>query len=161
MAETYTAPVNPNLGVEDRRAIARAIIDHIQERSQKGRGIGGRPFSGPDGDNKYAKSYKESREFETAGKSGSVVNLTLTGDMLSSIEILDVSTVGQVTVGFEEGEEDDKARFMRLKGYAFLGLTSEELSRITSRFQPESAQAQVSNLSESIATSLLRSLFRG
>ena len=160
MAETYTAPVNPSFGIDQRRAIARAIIDHIQERSTKGKGIGGRAFSGPDGDNKYAKSYKDSREFETAGKSGSVVNLTLTGDMLASIEVLDVSTVAQVTVGFEEGEEDDKARFMRLKGYRFLGLSSEELATITSRFE-NSAQAQADNLSESIATSFLRSLLGG
>ena len=135
MAETYTAFFNPSIDFSTREDIGLEIIRYIQDRSKNGRGIGNRPFSGPNGNNKYSDNYRRSAPFSNAGKTGeTVVNLTLTGDTLDSIEILDASIAGRIVIGYNEGFENDKARYMKEKGYEFLGLTAPELNSIVSRF---------------------------
>jgi hypothetical protein len=133
MAETYTAFIDPNFDFSTRQDIGNEIIRYIQERSKNGRGIGNRSFSGPDGDNKYSDNYTRTSDFRN-NKSGSIVDLTLTGDMLDAIQILDASIPGRIVVGYEDGFENDKARWMKEKGYEFLGLTDRELSDITSNY---------------------------
>lgn len=141
MAETYTAFISPNFDFSTRQEIGREIIRYIQDRTKDGLGIGNVPFSGPDGDNKYSKNYTRHIDFKTGGKSGErTVNLTLTGDMLDSIEIIDASIPGRVEIGFEDGFENDKAKWMREKGYDFLGLTDAELSSIVGQFEEESGE---------------------
>lgn len=142
MAESFTIFVDPAFDYSTRQEIGHNVIRYIQERTKEGRGIGNRPFSGPDGNNKYSDHYTSSLEFKLAGKTGErTVNLTLTGDMLDSIEILDSSVPGRIEIGFEEGFEDDKARWMREKGYDFLGITDSELAPIVSEFESESGKS--------------------
>lgn len=68
------------------RQIGQEIIDFMVERSQNGRGLGGVKLKSP-----YSKAYQESLEFKAFGKSATDVNMTLTGDMLGSIDIGDDS----------------------------------------------------------------------
>ena len=163
-ANTYTAFIDPAFDAQQRQQIGRAIVAHIKERTRRGEGIGGRSFTGPDGNNRYSESYVSSAEFNAAGKSRSGnVNLTLTGDMLDSLEVIDVTLAGRIVIGFEDvgadGGENDKSVWMREKGYNFLGLSDEELNNIVSQFDsPSGAQSVTTELSESFTRSLLRSL---
>lgn len=67
-----------------RRQIAQEIIDYMVERTKSGKDNTGERFK------KYSESYKESKEFKAAGKSDEV-NLTLSGDMLGNIDLIDES----------------------------------------------------------------------
>jgi hypothetical protein len=117
----------------EREAIARDIIDYIVERTQK---------KNLDKDNVkfagYSKSYKESLDFKIAGKSKNRVDLTLSGDMLSSIKTLNTRS-GSVTIGFDAGDENNGKAEGNIKGtYGnrrpvgprrdFLGLTNGDLT---------------------------------
>lgn len=130
--------VDDDLGPLQRRAVAQEIIDFIVERSKNGRDKDGRPFPG------YSKSYKESKEFEIAGKS-SKVNLTLSGEMLNSIKLLSHRR-GELLIGFENGTEQNakaegnitgsygKPRPVPSKARDFLGISQSRLERIQGRY---------------------------
>jgi hypothetical protein len=79
-----------------RREIAQDIIDYMVKRTQGGEDNSNKSFA------KYSASYKASAEFKAAGK-GNNVNLTLSGDMLGKIDIVeeDGSTV-KIAVAAEE-----------------------------------------------------------
>lgn len=154
MAETYTAFVDPNYTVSERREIARSIINYIVDRTKDGRGIGNKDFK-----KKYSNAYIKTSDFKIADKSPTDVNLTLSGDMLSSIEILDVSVVGRIVIGFEIDTEDDKARFVREKGYEFLGLSDSELQDILTEFGEPETETRPSDISENLVEEFVRGIF--
>jgi hypothetical protein len=127
-----------DLGPDDRKDLAFDILEHIRKRSAQGVGLnsdGTRKKRFP----KYSDSYMESLDFKIAGKSSSV-NLKLSGDMLDSMDLL-THKPGEVTIGFENGTEDNsKAEGNILGSYGgspnaskarnFLGVTSAELKEI-------------------------------
>ncbi len=154
----YTAVVNPRYTEAERRQIGFAIIEFIQERTAKGRGIGGSAFRNSSGGTGYKKSYTETREFKIAGKSKGRINLDLSGDMLDSIEIVDTSITGRVVIGFNNEDENDKSVFMREKGYDFLGLTNNELRSILLAVGPPSQDADPSNIAPGLIQSLVRNI---
>lgn len=157
MGNTYTAFINPKHDVTIRRAIAGEIISYIKKRTSEGKGIGGAPFNGPDGNNRYSKTYQEHQDFDIAGKTGQkTVNLRLTGDMMDSLEVLDVSLAGRIVVGYKDGFESDKSVWMREKGYDFLGLSEEELKNIVSKFDKD---VPTSSITRSFAESFIRGIF--
>lgn len=81
--------------------ITQEIIDKIVERSQGGSDIRGNSFK------PYAKSYKDSEVFEAFEK-GNNVNMTLTGDMLSSID--SISNQGnEIKIGWNDSTNNAKA----------------------------------------------------
>lgn len=94
--ERYTA--------EERRAIAQEAIDFIINRTKtKNVDKNNRPFQ------KYSVSYTKSLDFKNAGKSKGDVNLSLSGDMLASMELLS-SSPGKIEIGYSGGSpERDKA----------------------------------------------------
>lgn len=157
---TYTAFISPSYTFDQRRAIGEAIIEFIVDRTKSGKGIGGQRFGGPDGDGKYAKSYKDSAEFEIAGKS-SRINLTLTGDMLDSLVVKDASLAGRVVIGFDDQSSNDKSVYMREKNYDFLGLSNRELNTILASFPTNDISNVVDDLAPSIAESFLRRIIGG
>lgn len=65
--------------------IAQATIDFIKERVDAGFGIGGTKLKGP-----YSEGYVNSLPFQAAGKSPNEINMQLTGDMLGSVDILEM-----------------------------------------------------------------------
>jgi hypothetical protein len=123
---------------DERKAIAIEIIDFIVDRTQK-RNLdkNNRPFKG------YSKSYMKSLDFKIAGKNGNV-DLTLSGDMMSSIEMLNEKK-GKLIIGFSKGLQNDKAEGNILGTYGnkrpvapardFLGITTRDLKKeILSKF---------------------------
>jgi hypothetical protein len=145
--------VDPGYDFADRLEIGKEIVTYLQDRTRDGQGVGGRSLG------TYSANYQRTADFEAAGKD-SQVNLTLTGDMLSSIQVIDVSIPGRIEVGFEEGFENDKSVWVEEKGYNFLDMTQAELDDILSGFAtPTEAQNVAEGLAEGIAASVLRGLF--
>lgn len=162
MAESFTVFIDVNYDASERRAIGEAIIDYVVNRTKRGRGIDGEAFTNREGKKSYSKAYQGHRDFDIGGKSSSPINLTLTGDMLASIEILDSSLAGRVVIGIPDGENADKARYMREKGYDFLGISENEKANILAKYskvKPE--EVKRAQLSESVAKSFLKSLING
>lgn len=122
----------------ERKQFALEIIETIQRRTESGTGVrkagtGFTTYKFPG----YSKSYIESDAFRAYGKSPNRVDLTLTGDMLSSLELLD-HWPGSVVIGFRDGtEENAKAEGNQLGSYGgspnprkarkFLGATRAEI----------------------------------
>lgn len=114
-----------------RQAIGGAIIDKITERTQSGVSLKGRPFKG------YSNTYVKSLTFKVHGKSKGSVDLTLSGDMLSSMEILDNSPKS-LTIGFNNELDNAKAYNHNvgdtLPKREFFGVTQKEKLEIKNQF---------------------------
>lgn len=116
-----------------RLALGQAVIDKIVERTKSGELLSGSSSRG------YSKEYMESEEFKAAGKSKKV-NMTLTGDMLGLMDILDEGS-NTITIGWNDSDENLKAS-NHLSGDTvpkrdFFGLTSSDVSEIKSKFQSD------------------------
>lgn len=137
--QRFNLKVSKTYSKEERRAIATEVIDFIVKRSRSG---------GKDKNNRtfkpYSQSYKDSLDFKIAGK-GSKVNVSLSGDMLDSIELLSQKS-GNLLIGFENSTfENDKAEGNITGSYGqkspnsskardFLGITNKDLKVILSEF---------------------------
>ncbi len=130
----------------ERKAIAQDVIDFIVKRSRKkGKDKNNRPFK------KYSKGYKNSLNFKIAGKT-SKVNLSLSGDMLDSVELL-AQRSGNLMMGFENGtEENDKAEG-NIKGtYGqkkptgkardFLGISRRDMQKVLVNYPLDDEEAR-------------------
>lgn len=124
--------------LEEREAIALEIIDRIQKRTKSGKDKDGETFEG------YSAAYKKSLNFKIGGKTGKV-NLTLSGDMLDAIEIIDNYKNGKVKIGYSPGNsEGGKAEGNILGTYGqsspvgpsrdFLGISDSELAAILRKY---------------------------
>jgi len=123
----------------ERLAIGQEIIDQIQKRTEQGKDKKGIPFI------EYSEAYKNSLNFKIGGKSKSKVNLRLSGDMMAALKIINEAP-GSVTVGFENGTEDNGKADGNIRGtYGspspkkgkardFLGIQPSEKTKILNRF---------------------------
>lgn len=130
-----------------RREIGEEIVELIRQRTESGMGVV------KIGEGKwrhkqfppYSKAYVESLEFKIAGKSKNRVNLTLSGDMLASLDVLDHSD-GEILIGFERGSQENDRAEGNIKGsYGgkpnprkarnFLGITPGELAEILEKYE--------------------------
>lgn len=84
------------------REIGQAVIDYMTDRTERGVGLGGEKFQ----PNKYSQDYRQSAAFKAAGKKNSPVNMKLSGDMLSSI---DMDATGSRVDIFVGSDQIDKA----------------------------------------------------
>jgi hypothetical protein len=150
----YTAFVDPKYTKAERNRIGLEIVNFIVERTKQGKGIGGKSLG-----NKYSKSYISSPEFEIAGKSPKQVNLTLSGDMLDSVEVLDTDIIGRIRIGFVQTQENDKSIWLEEKGYDFLGLTDKELRGILTKFGPPTNEDKPIDIDDSLVESFVRGIF--
>lgn len=121
-----------------REQIGQAIIDKIVERTQSGTGVNGRAFK------PYSESYKKSSSFDVFGKSDDV-NLTLTGDMLGTLDIKAQSR-GAIRIGWRDETQNAKA-FNHHTGDTlprrpFFGLMDKEIKEIQQEFKPRIEEAQ-------------------
>ena len=118
--------------------LADLVIEHIVDRTQSGKDKRGRDFPG------YSPEYIKSLDFEIAGKSRGNVNLTLSGDMLAALDVLQEKP-GLIRIGFEKGS-DENARAdgnirgtygsdtpSRKKARDFLGLPDKVLEKLIGR----------------------------
>jgi hypothetical protein len=81
-----------------RAQLADLVIDHIVERTLKGKDKDGDKFPG------YSKAYVQSLAFRSAGKSPKRVDLTLSGEMLDELRMLNHAP-GKIRIGFENGTD--------------------------------------------------------
>lgn len=154
MALKYTAFVDPNYTTAERRQLGIEIVNYIVDRTKNGNGINNKPFK-----SKYSQNYVKTADFKIAGKDPSDVNLTLSGDMLDSVEVLDVSIVGKIVIGFSSDNEEKKAEWLEEKGYRFLGLSDKELQSIISDFGAPENDTAPSDISNSLVESFVRGIF--
>ena len=136
--------------------IAEDLIDFIIDRTKEGKGKDGKKFP------KYSKAYMESLDFSIAGKS-SLVDLTLSGEMLDSMEIVSIKK-GGIIIGYKDnnpmagraegnilgsygGSPDSK------KARNFLALSSKEIDSVLSDYP-------VNDVSETLKNTTISELAR-
>ncbi len=118
-----------------KEALGQAIIDRMLARTDKNEAYGGGALKSP-----YSKAYQKSLEFKAAGKKAGDVNMTLTGDMLASIDVLSTSG-NKIKIGIAD-------ELQILKGFnhqtgdtvpkrAFFGVTKDELKEIGVKFKDD------------------------
>jgi hypothetical protein len=142
--------VSPAYTEEERRAIARDLVSYIRDRTKEGKGPGGKEWSG--GAGKYSDEYKKSLEFKIAGKD-STVDLTLSGDMLDSMDVL--STEGnKIRIGFENGSDENARADGNIRGTygqdrpipgkarPFLDLTPDEVKAVLEKYPLDNAEVR-------------------
>lgn len=122
-----------------KEAIGQALIDKMVDRTQSGKSVTGKNLKSP-----YSKQYADTLEFKAAGKSKGNVNMTLTGDMLRSIDILDVGA-NTITIGIDDPDEAPKS-FNHQTGDTvprrpFFGVQVKEVNEVEREFRSELNQA--------------------
>lgn len=132
----------------ERLAIGAEIIDYIIDRTKSGKDKNNKPFPG------YSKEYVKSLEFKIAGKSKGNVNLTLSGEMLESMKVLNHRS-GEIIIGFDKDDENNGKAEGNIKGtYGsttpkpgkkrdFLGIDKDDLKdKILSQFPEKDKEAR-------------------
>lgn len=132
--------------------IGQAIIDRIIDRTESNKSVNGTGFK------KYSKQYINSEEFELYGKNPGDINLTLKGDMLNSIDIID-STRDTITIGFDDPTEEKKAanhqKGVTVPSRPFFGVTKSDINTIKKDFinEEEVQEEERQTLASFFATS--------
>lgn len=138
--QKFTIKIDSDFDLATRRAIAEDVIDFIIERSKSGKDKNNIPFAD------YSEGYINSFDFKLAGKSKKP-NLTLTGEMLNSIELLN-STAGNLTIGIplldefnnKKAEGNIKGTYGSttpnpLKARDFMGISDADLNKIQNKYR--------------------------
>lgn len=132
---------------EIRQSVASAIIEKIVTRTKDGYAIGGNREL-----KEYSLEYKNSLNFKAAGKKPSDVNMTLNGDMLDTLTLID-ETNNTITIGWDDDLQSAKAfnhNTGDTKGMPrrpFFGLNKTEITDLKSQFKSE-IRAAVKTLKE-------------
>lgn len=125
---------------DEKEAIAEDILDYIRERSAKGKGPGNSKWPG-----NYSNLYVKSLDFKIAGKSKGIINQSLSGDMLTELEVVDIQH-DSITIGYNEGNPakykaegniiGSYGKSSGRKKYArdFIKLTSNEIKKILKNY---------------------------
>jgi len=130
-----------------KQALGQAIIDKMVTRTEAGEGM--RFGSAGIGQkvklkSPYSKPYTESLDFKAAGKRKHKVNMTLTGDMLGSIDVLSIKG-NTIEIGIDDDLESKKG-FNHITGDTvprrpFFGVNGRELKEIKREFKSDIKQA--------------------
>ncbi|MGV8130655.1 MAG: hypothetical protein ACP5N7_00970 [Candidatus Pacearchaeota archaeon] len=135
---------------EDLSAIGQDIIDYIIKRTKKGRGVDNQPWKGSEA-NRYSNQYKESLDFKIAGKSKNKVDLELSGDMLSMLDVLEIKK-GKIVIGYPSGDKNlnGKVEGNRIGSYGrdpnpkkardFLEVSNQEIEKILKKYPIENEE---------------------
>jgi hypothetical protein len=112
-----------------RREIGQTVIDYIRERTADGKAIGGnRDLKKP-----YSERYTDTPEFKAADKSRNEINMSLTGSMISDLDIL-AERGSKIKIGFTDTTETLKAYNHNTGDTVpkrdFFGVTEKEMSEI-------------------------------
>lgn len=155
--QKFELEIDPRYSAAERRAIAHDVIDWIVERVQnKNLDRRNRPLP------EYSASYVKSLDFKIGGKKKGDVNLTLSGDMLGAIEVLEHQP-GKIVIGFEEGSTENAKADGNIRGtYGqskptgpkrdFLGLTKKDLNVILAEFPvKDKRQGDIQRAAEKVA----------
>jgi hypothetical protein len=119
---------------EVKDAIGEAIIQKIIDRTESGVDVSGKKFKN------YSDEYVGSLPFKAFGKSANDVNLTQTGAMLGTIDIIQ-DKGNKIKIGWEDPTENAKAYNHNagdtVKKREFFGLTAADLKSISAEFKPD------------------------
>lgn len=138
------------LSKEERSALADDIAEKIRKNAESGKGrsfdnLGTRNGIIKEYSNlpKYSPKYINSLDFKNAGKSPSNVDMTLSGDMLQSLEPVKI-TKNEIVLGFpddQNGKADGNIRGTYgsekpnpSKARNFLGLTESDFNKILKKY---------------------------
>lgn len=123
---------------EVKQAIGQAIIDLIVSRTESGKDINGNSFAS------YSKDYKDSLAFKAFGKTNKV-NMTLSGDMLAFMDIVE-DKGNTIKIGWSDDEENAKAYNHNVGDTvtkrSFFGVTDSDLKKISEEFKPDLKRAK-------------------
>jgi hypothetical protein len=115
--------------------IGQEIIDFMVDRAKDGRGLGGVKLKSP-----YSKAYSESLEFKAHDKNKNEVNMTLTGDMLGSIDLIE-NDPDKLKIAIAEDDEVPKAYNHNVGDTVpkrpFFGVDKSELENILANYESE------------------------
>jgi len=124
-------------------AIGSEIISVIRKRTAKNLDVDGEKFPA------YSKEYAKSVDFKAAGKSKGDINLTLSGDMLANIEMLQAKR-NTVRIGYEKGSTENAKADGNIRGTygtpspikgkarPFLGISDDDLQKILEKYPVDS-----------------------
>lgn len=136
--QRVTIEIPDEYGPLERQAIAAEVLDFIRTRTQeKSVDKNNKPFP------KYSKEYLDSLDFKIGGKSKKV-DLTLSGDMLGALDLINHKK-GQLLIGFQNGSEENARADGNIRGtYGkssstgkardFLGISSTDLQSIIDKY---------------------------
>ena len=159
--QKFTVKIDKNLSPSERISIGNELISKLKKRTDQGLGVSGSQNSNGTYSStykfpSYSKEYIDSLPFKIAGKSAGKIDLKLTGDMLTDIEVLNHSD-GEITIGFREGTvENAKAEGNNIGSYGkpngdpgkarkFLGVTSQELTETLEKYKNNDEVEQIIN----------------
>lgn len=109
--QRFEIPIPDGMDLDDseKELLGQIYIDYIRERAKDGMGRGRKDFVG------YSEEYIKSLNFKIAGKSKNDVNMTLSGDMLGALEVLEIKR-NKIIVGFENGSEENAIADGNIRG---------------------------------------------
>ena len=156
--ESIVILIDSRYNLSERKRIGNRMVGYILDRTKKGRGVGNTSFVSAEGINKYTEGYQKTQEYKFFGKKSSPINLKLTGGMLANLKLLDFKIPGRIIIGFTGGgNNNNKASWMREKGYNFLGLSNDERDKILAEFPaPKSNPTEIIELDGGLSEDLLR-----
>ena len=105
LKEIFGTDIQRDLG----ERLGTAFVDRIVKSAEGGKSPKGHALK------KYDDDYVASDEFKAAGKSKNKVNMTLYGDMLAQMEVLNFSD-SKVTIGWQDSTQNAKA-YAHMTGY--------------------------------------------
>lgn len=130
LVELFGQPVSEDVVL----SFGQAVIDTIIDKTESGKRFDKGNFK------HYDEPYISSLEFIAAGKSKNDPNLTLTGSMLASIDILEASQ-DKLVIGFNDSVETNKAYNHHtgdtVTPRPFFDINDTNLNELVQRFKPE------------------------
>ena len=159
-----TFKLNSRISKDKTELIAEEVLDYIIERTKSGKGKDGKSFPS------YSDSYKNSINYKAARKDGTP-NLTLSGEMIDSLKVLEVKN-GSFTIGFSKSDKEVNARAEgnilgsyggspnKSKARNFLEMSSSEIAKIIRNIDmlPTDVQKEISKLARDGAIELISTL---
>lgn len=118
-----------------RQVLGKEVTEFIRQRSENGKDKNNVNFK------PYSKEYVKSQDFKNAGKKEGDINLTLSGDMLATLDVLSERS-DKIIIGFENHSDENKKADGNVRGtYGkskptgkardFMGITKKDLDIIT------------------------------
>ena len=135
----FDLPIPRGMPDDVRYEFEQDVIEFMKRRTEKGLDVDGHAFPG------YSDSYINSLDFKNAGKHPGRVNLTLTGDMLASVDILERKATSS-RIGFEKGSDENAKADGNIRGMyggskpnpnkkrEFLGISDKDYRRIARKY---------------------------
>jgi hypothetical protein len=161
---TFQVEISSRFPKNERAAIAEEIINYVVETTKSGVSpVTGRAFAG-----NYSRGYAKSLDFKIAHKNKNKIDLTLTGDMLGVVELID-DNKGKLLLGIDHRkfpQEAAKAEGNQLGTYGnatpvvsgrkFLGITNKALKEILSAHPIEKPKSKINEKLLSALASVIK-----